>query len=57
MDLAVNHTSIFHKWFQASRESKNNPYRDYYIFGRSPGGRLPPNDWQSKIWRSSMGTR
>lgn len=30
MDLVVNHSSDQHKWFQESRKSRNNPYRDYY---------------------------
>ncbi|MGL5112012.1 MAG: glycoside hydrolase family 13 protein [Flavobacterium sp.] len=30
MDLVVNHSSDEHKWFQESRKSRNNPYRDYY---------------------------
>ena len=30
MDLVVNHTSDEHKWFQESRKSRDNPYRDYY---------------------------
>ncbi|BBP87835.1 hypothetical protein BsIDN1_14530 [Bacillus safensis] len=49
MDLAVNHTSIFHEWFQASRESKDNPYRDYYIWKEPKADGSPPNDWQSKF--------
>lgn len=32
MDLAVNHTSIEHVWFQKSREDKNSKYRNYYIW-------------------------
>lgn len=32
MDLVVNHTSDEHKWFEQSRKSKDNPYRDYYIW-------------------------
>ena len=35
MDLVLNHTSDEHKWFQESKKSKNNPYRDYYIW-RAP---------------------
>ncbi len=31
-DIAMNHTSIEHEWFQESGKSKNNPYRDYYIW-------------------------
>lgn len=32
MDLVINHTSDEHPWFIESRSSKNNPYRDYYIW-------------------------
>lgn len=31
-DLIVNHTSDRHPWFQASRRSKTNEYRDFYIW-------------------------
>ncbi len=30
MDLVVNHSSDEHRWFQESRKSRDNPYRDYY---------------------------
>jgi oligo-1,6-glucosidase len=30
MDLVVNHSSDQHRWFQESRKSRDNPYRDYY---------------------------
>lgn len=32
IDLAVNHTSTEHFWFQESRKSKDSKYRDYYIW-------------------------
>lgn len=32
MDLVVNHTSDEHQWFIESRSSKNNAYRDYYMW-------------------------
>ena len=32
MDLVVNHTSDEHNWFIESRKSRDNPYRDYYIW-------------------------
>ena len=32
MDLVVNHTSDEHPWFIESRKSKENPYRDFYIW-------------------------
>ncbi|WP_110181849.1 alpha-amylase family protein [Nocardioides solisilvae] len=31
-DLVVNHTSDQHPWFKASRRSKDNPYRDFYVW-------------------------
>ena len=46
MDLVVNHTSDEHPWFQASRQSKNNPYRDYYIWRPGKDGR-EPNNWKA----------
>jgi glycosidase len=36
MDLVVNHTSDQHQWFQESRASKDNPYRDYYVWRDQP---------------------
>lgn len=44
MDLVANHTSDEHPWFVESRKSKDNPYRDYYIW-RDGTGDLPPNNW------------
>jgi len=31
-DLVLNHTSDEHPWFIESRKSKDNPYRDYYVW-------------------------
>lgn len=47
MDLVVNHTSDEHAWFAESRSSKDNPYRDYYIWRPGKGGNTPPNNWRS----------
>jgi len=33
-DIAINHTSEEHFWFQESRKSKDNPYRNYYIWNK-----------------------
>ncbi len=33
-DIAINHTSEEHEWFQQSRKSPDNPYRDYYIWNK-----------------------
>ena len=46
MDLVVNHSSDEHAWFQKSRSSKDNPYRDYYIW-RDGKGEETPNNWAS----------
>ncbi|MCR4654774.1 MAG: alpha-glucosidase, partial [Lachnospiraceae bacterium] len=46
MDLVVNHTSDEHAWFIESRKSKDNPYRDYYIWKDGKDGKEPTN-WQS----------
>ena len=46
MDLVVNHTSDEHRWFAESRSSKDNPYRDYYIW-RDPKDGKEPNNWTS----------
>ncbi|MBX4148976.1 alpha,alpha-phosphotrehalase [Paenibacillus lautus] len=49
IDIVVNHSSTEHRWFKEAVSSRDNPYRDYYIW-RDPaedGG--PPNNWQSKF--------
>ena len=44
MDLVVKHTSDEHNWFIESRKSKDNPYRDYYIW-KDPVNGKEPNNW------------
>ena len=44
MDLVVNHTSDEHNWFIESRKSRDNPYRDYYIW-KDPVNGKEPNNW------------
>ncbi|MDM5156207.1 alpha-glucosidase [Bacillus sp. DX1.1] len=46
MDLVVNHTSDEHNWFIESRKSKDNPYRDYYIWRPGKNGK-EPNNWEA----------
>ena len=48
MDLVVNHTSTEHEWFKQARSSKDNPYRNFYIWKDPKNGGLP-NNWQSKF--------
>lgn len=52
MDLVVNHTSDEHEWFQQARSSRDNKFRDYYIWKDAAGfdddgTPLPPNNWIS----------
>jgi alpha-glucosidase len=58
MDMVMNHTSDEHKWFIESRSSRDNPYRDWYMWhdgkdatATSPGE--PPNNWQSDFGGSA----
>ncbi|RVT90414.1 alpha-amylase family glycosyl hydrolase [Sphingomonas crocodyli] len=53
LDLVPNHSSDQHPWFQASRRSRLDPKRDWYIW-RDPapdGG--PPNNWISDFGGSA----
>ena len=36
MDIVANHTSNEHYWFKESKKSKDNPYRDYYVWRDEP---------------------
>ncbi|MCC7635108.1 alpha,alpha-phosphotrehalase [Stenotrophomonas rhizophila] len=47
LDIVVNHTSTDHAWFQQARSSRDNPYRDFYLW------RDLPNNWQSKFGGSA----
>lgn len=42
IDVVINHTSNQHPWFLESKKSKDNPYRDYYIWEEKPR-----NNWES----------
>lgn len=48
LDLAFNHTSTAHPWFVESKKSKDNPYRDYYIW-KDGTYDSPPTSWESKF--------
>jgi alpha-glucosidase len=58
MDMVMNHTSDQHDWFVQSRSSKDNPYRDWYMWNdgkldAATGKRVPPNNWQSLFGHSA----
>lgn len=54
MDMVLNHTSTDCQWFQEAKKSKDNPYRDYYIW------KDKPNNWESffggKAWELDKST-
>ena len=43
IDLVVNHTSDEHRWFVESSKSKDNPYRDFYIWRAGKADAKAPN--------------
>lgn len=53
MDLVMNHTSDEHPWFMESRSSRDNPYRDWYIWRDGRSFRRPPNRWRSAVLGSA----
>jgi alpha-glucosidase len=62
-DFVVNHTSDQHPWFKASRASKTNPKRDWYVWhdGKGGGTSQPPNNWLSifggSAWKLDPATK
>jgi alpha-glucosidase len=58
MDMVMNHSSNQHPWFLASRSSRTNPYRDWYMWRDGKGQTAasqgaPPNNWQSLFGHSA----
>jgi len=54
LDLVLNHISDQSTWFQASKSSRDNPYRDWFIWRENPKGKqYPPNNWHSNFWGSA----
>jgi oligo-1,6-glucosidase len=50
MDFVLNHTSDEHPWFIESKSSKDNPFRDYYIWHEGKvkdGVKVEPTNWGS----------
>ncbi|MEH7095645.1 alpha,alpha-phosphotrehalase [Neobacillus vireti] len=52
MDIVINHTSTEHEWFKQAKSSKDNPYRDFYIWKDGKNGE-PPTNWESKFGGSA----
>jgi maltose alpha-D-glucosyltransferase/alpha-amylase len=52
IDLVVNHTSNQHPWFQSARKSPDSPYRDWYIWSKTP----PPDRTQGMVFPGEQAT-
>lgn len=60
LDVVFNHTSDEHHWFKESQSSKENRYRDYYIWKAPKEGDVPSN-WtscfQGSAWEFDENTK
>jgi alpha-glucosidase len=47
IDLVLPHTSDEHPWFKESRQSRDNPKADWYVWADPKPDGTPPNNWLS----------
>lgn len=45
LDMVINHTADNHEWFREAKKSKDNPYRNYYIWHDGKPDGSEPNNW------------
>ncbi|MBR3979341.1 MAG: alpha-glucosidase [Oscillospiraceae bacterium] len=45
MDMVLNHSSDKCRWFQEAKKSRDNPYRNYYIWHDGKPDGSEPNNW------------
>ena len=45
MDFVPSHTSDQHAWFLESRQSRDNPKADWYVWADAKPDGTPPNNW------------
>jgi alpha-glucosidase len=61
IDLVPNHTSDQHSWFLESRQTRDNPKRDWYVWRDARPDGSPPNNWLSvfggSAWEWDQGTQ
>jgi glycosidase len=53
LDIALNHTSNQHPWFQAAMKDKNSPYRDYYIWADKNTDIHETGPWGQQLWKET----
>ena len=47
IDQVLSHCSDQHEWFRESRQSRDNPRADWYVWADARGDGTPPNNWMS----------
>lgn len=47
IDQVLSHSSAEHVWFQESRQSRDNPKADWYVWADPKADGTPPNNWLS----------
>ena len=47
IDQVLSHCSVEHAWFKESRESRDNPKADWYVWADPKEDGTPPNNWMS----------
>ncbi|BCI55336.1 alpha-amylase [Mycolicibacterium litorale] len=54
VDFVMNHTSDAHPWFKSARRSKDDPYRDYYVWSETEPPSSPADvvfpDQEDSLW-------
>ena len=54
VDFVMNHTSDAHPWFKSARRSKDDPYRDHYVWSATEPKSSPKDvvfpDQEDSIW-------
>jgi alpha-glucosidase len=46
IDQVWSHTSLEHPWFEESRQSRDNPKADWYVWAEAKDDGSPPTNWQ-----------
>ncbi|KAF1707964.1 alpha-glucosidase family protein [Pseudoxanthomonas sacheonensis] len=47
IDQVLSHCSVEHEWFKESRENRDNPKADWYVWADAKPDGSPPNNWMS----------